>query len=899
MSQQNYQLMRPPDHVWLTITTDGFSQQTGANGPELIADNPQARLIVELPPQHIAETVLPAGSSSSRGRLSGPSILHFQADAQPIPLSANGILSAMNRLSLIVNQQAQGEASTLELPWRLRLGFGQDTRGLAHRATPATSPNSVTELWHTRIVRADDTYAAVCPLTTLPVESAFADQTPLGPFFNTIGPQISANPGQPMSVDQLILSGCGAWFSASISWPELDWTQRSAMGRDFYVKVTERGVLFPFGHQAAYVDIVERQFDSGDTPVAALRAHRSLMITEAARDYDIAERAFPFQIVELGPLLVGELDQPSSTTTFWPTRGGSPILFSVRAHAAGGVIEMQLPLLFHAGGQTDGLDSIYAQGPQSIIGTQAAGAARPHAPVGRTMAIAMQSPTEALEGAIQQVESLTFGGKTIPDDVGFHPVVTALEVSLPAVRQLLGQATSLPATLTDELLNSVPGGPPPDVLLQFPPFPLKFGSANAAVVAAPNMNVDRLHRTLGPVVANLPTDPAALFPPEATLLGIVPLRSLIAQVTGRPTITWSGGDHPIATLTWAETLSLSVPPFAPKTDPASKVSLTVTTNPVDGAPAGPPPTITDGKVTNFTLSIPPSPDPQLLELTFNELTFHAESGALPTTAFTIGEAKFTGSLAFVQDLENALPAVGNSAPQMDVAGDHITATFLSAVPTPLAIGVFTLKNLLLKAAITLSFVNQPVVVEFGFASREQPFLVEVSGFGGGGYLELAIGAGGADGGLQRFVGALEFGACAAMDFGVAAGEVHVFGGVVFAQQGRSLEITGYLRIGGMVRVLGLITVSVELTIALTYKPNVLTGSAKLVISVDLTFWSTSVEIGCSKTFAGSQTHTMALAAFRFDGATAIDEGGLSVQQALGPDAQSYPWRTYCQAFAQE
>jgi hypothetical protein len=32
-----------------------------------------------------------------------------------------------------------------------------------------------------------------------------------------------------------------------------------------------------------------------------------------------------------------------------------------------------------------------------------------HAPVGRTMAIAMKNPTEALEGAIQQVESLTFG----------------------------------------------------------------------------------------------------------------------------------------------------------------------------------------------------------------------------------------------------------------------------------------------------------------------------------------------------------------------------------------------------------------------------------------------------------------------------------------------------------
>ena len=35
------------------------------------------------------------------------------------------------------------------------------------------------------------------------------------------------------------------------------------------------------------------------------------------------------------------------------------------------------------------------------------------------MAIAMKSPTEALEGAVQQVQSMTFGGKTIPGEVGF------------------------------------------------------------------------------------------------------------------------------------------------------------------------------------------------------------------------------------------------------------------------------------------------------------------------------------------------------------------------------------------------------------------------------------------------------------------------------------------------
>ena len=66
---------------------------------------------------------------------------------------------------------------------------------------------------------------------------------------------------------------------------------------------------------------------------------------------------------------------------------------------------------------------------------------------------------------------------------------------LPAVRQLLGQDESLPATLSSELVNSLPGGEPPDVLLQFAPRLLNFASARAAVVAAPNMAVDQISRS--------------------------------------------------------------------------------------------------------------------------------------------------------------------------------------------------------------------------------------------------------------------------------------------------------------------------------------------------------------------------------------------------------------------
>ncbi|KJS51983.1 hypothetical protein VM98_34165, partial [Streptomyces rubellomurinus subsp. indigoferus] len=62
-----------------------------------------------------------------------------------------------------------------------------------------------------------------------------------------------------------------------------------------------------------------------------LAGTRFMVITAPARDFDRAERQFPFQQVGLAPLMVDGLDQPADTTTFWPTRGGAPVLFSVHA----------------------------------------------------------------------------------------------------------------------------------------------------------------------------------------------------------------------------------------------------------------------------------------------------------------------------------------------------------------------------------------------------------------------------------------------------------------------------------------------------------------------------------------------------------------------------------------
>ena len=565
-----YTAVRPRDLVSLSVTGRGVREQVGAGGiPEWVAEGPPGRLIVDFPPQHIAETVLPSGGSTSRARLAGPSSLHFDITNQPnqrVPLSVEGLLAAMTELPLAVRPRVQGQASTLELPWRLLLALEQEDNILprcSHRRKPASTADGVTELWHTRILRPGAEYAAVRPFASLPRESSFADQTPLKHnVLAAIGTEGANHP--PVAVDRLILSACGAWFSGSATYPQVDWAHRSAMARDYYVKVVTRGVAFPFGHRAAVVEIFERRFDRG---LAGLHGTFSLIITEPSREYSVTdhvaphERAFPFQRIEIEPRMVAPIDRPVTANMFWPTRNGKPLIFSVRGRAASEVIDMQLPLLFSDGSnRPEDLDSEYARGPRGGDDLVEPLAQRPTAFVGRFMPLAMKNQQQALENAAQQVQSLTFGGARIPGTADFHPQVTQLVVALPAARQLLGQVNDIPAKLSQELLQSTPTRPP-DVLLEFAPLALNFASANAGVVAAPNMSVNQISLSKGPKIDKLPTKPEDLFKTaDAKLLGIIPLKDVIPRVTGAPTITWSQGPPPVATMHWKEN---SRNPWAP------------------------------------------------------------------------------------------------------------------------------------------------------------------------------------------------------------------------------------------------------------------------------------------------------------------------------------------------
>ena len=126
-------------------------------------------------------------------------------------------------------------------------------------------------------------------------------------------------------------------------------------------------------------------------------------------------------------------------------------------------------------------------------------------------------------------------------------------------------------------------------------------------------------------------------------------------------------------------------------------------------------------------------------------------------------------------------------------------------------------------------------------------------FGGGGFFHLQLDTAG----MKELEAAFEFGVTAALDIGVASGSVHMMAGIYFSLERRdpgnelAATLTGYLRMGGSLSVLGLITVSVEFNLSFTYaEAGKAYGRATLTVEVEIAFFSTSVELTVERTFGG-------------------------------------------------
>ena len=293
-----------------------------------------------------------------------------------------------------------------------------------------------------------------------------------------------------------------------------------------------------------------------------------------------------------------------------------------------------------------------------------------------------------------------------------------------------------------------------------------------------------------------------------------------------------------------------VPQSYPPTDSlfvvtgATKMEVTAT---IDARGATPRSDV-EARIEHFELHL--LPPTGFIEIGFEKLEFTAHAGRKPDVDVVIGEVRFVGPLSFVEELKQLIPLDGFSdPPALEVTPEGIESSFSLAIPD-VAVGVFSLENLALGAGFSIPFVGGALTVSFNFCTREEPFLLTVSLFGGGGFFGLSIdphGRADARGGARvrrqlrdqprRRPGRR-------------------------ARDGRDLlqdrERQGRARSpatsasAATCRVLGLISASIELNLSFTYEEATgkAVGRATLTVEIDIFMFSISVEVSCERKFAG-------------------------------------------------
>ena len=141
--------------------------------------------------------------------------------------------------------------------------------------------------------------------------------------------------------------------------------------------------------------------------------------------------------------------------------------------------------------------------------------------------------------------------------------------------------------------------------------------------------------------------------------------------------------------------------------------------------------------------------------------------------------QFKGVLNFVNNLQNVIPSNGfsDSGPYMKLSPTGVTAGFNIAIPN-VEVGICMISNISLGANVTLPFTGAPLTMGFNFCKRENPFMLTISCFGGGGYFMMVTTLHG----IQSIEAAFEFGAAMSLNVGVASGGVSAMGGFYYKME---------------------------------------------------------------------------------------------------------------------
>ncbi|WP_219835383.1 hypothetical protein [Paenibacillus sp. R14(2021)] len=706
-------------------------------------------------------------------------------------------------------------------------------------------------------------------------------------------------------------------------------TRREFQPYQIRTEHTQDGNIGIFGsiaylRQYEYIEVQEPIKDY--TPLAWAYAHNG--------------REMPFKTIRITTRATPMLD-PHPEGLFWPMVGGKPFLFQMVAEdAEGKTVHMERPLLFVPLTVQQRTISRFPFFRVIVKDTfidwhdVKLEYEKSHYLDYKTVPLHAQSvafaetTTEGKGKTSLSAENITFTMQLV-DDAGklgkltngqppFLPEVTAASVRIPSVERLLGRSLPVDIKLAEDYLT---GGMDPqnnrgELFAELPtslalPIPPELTGG----LVKPDMSIAGLSRLLGPVdkldqFRNNKLD-TSMFD-KASFLGGITLKDILIEAGSLDLDHFEHADLPvedllakldkpsfklkIPLLTSREIYPPGVDPKKPTAPPIAVETRFLWKPDIRDHTIGPfqfQPEAALGQLILRTILVTPlNGDPltfevygqlkkfklafaNALNLDFESLSFRSVDGKKADVSVEGLALTFTGPLKFVDTLKNIIPSNGFSDPPfLDVTASGIRAGYTLSVPT-VNVGIFSLQNLSLGAALTLPFVNQPAGIRFNISEREKPFLVTVGLFGGSGFFALSLNAHG----IEQIEAAIEFGGNVSLDLGVASGGISVMAGIYFGMDKDNVMLTGYLRCGGYLSVLGLISLSVEFYLGFSYldkgnEKGEVWGQATVTVCIDIAFFSKSVELKVERRFAGAA-------------------GDPTFGQLVSPSE----WENYCEAFA--
>ncbi len=255
-------------------------------------------------------------------------------------------------------------------------------------------------------------------------------------------------------------------------------------------------------------------------------------------------------------------------------------------------------------------------------------------------------------------------------------------------------------------------------------------------------------------------------------------------------------------------------------------------------------TFSYSKLSNFSINVL-----KLITVEFDNISFEAGSAVKEKFDVAVRNVKFQGPLNFVGILQQYLKSLDKGL-RLDISAQGAVLGYDMPLPDVTG-GTFNFINIKLSMTMLLPFkANVPMRFIFGFNNPQDKFLISVGIFGGRGCFQLEVEP---ERGIVAIVLVLEFGGVLFLGLGAAKGYAYLFAGIyIRKEKGGEVTLRGYVVCGGVLDILGIITVSMTFNMGLESKGEYLKGSCSLTYTIKICkFIKKSITVTIEKRIHGA------------------------------------------------